>query len=81
MLKSWFITFYKFSVTAFRMATQIAPTPIIKGKEAVKIYQEANRKFGAASKNGAEALKIKFSGKLKWLITIFLGFQRRTDTL
>lgn len=47
------------------MATQIAATPIIRGKEAVKIYKEANKKFSAESKKGAEILKVKFSGKLK----------------
>lgn len=47
------------------MATQIASTPIIRGQEAVKIYKEANQKFGPASKNGAEALRAKFRGKLK----------------
>ncbi len=47
------------------MATQIAPTPIIRGPEAVKIYREANQKFGTASKKGAEALRAKFRGKLK----------------
>ncbi|MCR5788880.1 MAG: hypothetical protein K6G83_03245 [Lachnospiraceae bacterium] len=47
------------------MATQIAPTPVVKGTAAVKIYKEANQKRSQASKNGAEKLKIKFSQKLK----------------
>lgn len=47
------------------MATQIASTPVVKGSDAVKIYNEANRKRSQASKNGAEKLKIKFSRKLK----------------
>ena len=36
------------------MATQIAPTPVVKGTAAVKIYKEANQKRSQASKNGAE---------------------------
>ena len=48
------------------MATQIAPTPVVKGTAAVKIYTEANQKRSQASKNGAEKLKIKFSKKLDW---------------
>ena len=48
------------------MATQIAPTPVVKGTAAVKIYKEANQKRSQASKNGAEKLKIKFSKKLDW---------------
>ena len=47
------------------MATQIAPTPVVKGTAAVKIYKEANQKRSQASKNGAEKLKTKFSKKLK----------------
>ena len=47
------------------MATQIAPTPVVKGTAAVKIYKEANQKRSQASKNGAEKLKQKFSKKLK----------------
>ena len=47
------------------MATQIAPTPVVKGTAAVKIYKEANQKRSQASKNGAEKLKNKFDGRLK----------------
>ena len=47
------------------MASQIASTPVIRGKEAVKIYKEANQKRKSDSKKGAEALKKKFEGKLK----------------
>lgn len=46
------------------MATQIAPTPIIKGAIAVQIYKEANTKRSQASKKGAEKLKRKFSDKI-----------------
>ncbi len=46
------------------MATQIAPTPIIRGQAAIKIYQEANQKSNPVSKDRAEALKRKFSEKL-----------------
>ena len=35
------------------MATQIAPTPVVKGTAAVKIYKEANQKRSQASENGA----------------------------
>jgi hypothetical protein len=45
------------------MATQIAPTPIVKGKEAVKIYNQANQVRTEASKKGAVKLMKKFSGK------------------
>ena len=47
------------------MATQIAPTPVVKGPAAVKIYREANQKRSQASKGGAEKLKLKFGKKLK----------------
>lgn len=47
------------------MATQIASTPVVRGKEAVKIYKEANQKRKDASKTGAEVLKKKFNGRLK----------------
>ena len=47
------------------MATQIAPTPVVTGTAAVKIFKEANQKRSQASKNGAEKLKLKFSKKLK----------------
>ena len=47
------------------MATQIAPTPVVKGAAAVKIYMEANQKRTQASKKGAEKLKSKFGKKLK----------------
>ena len=47
------------------MATQIAPTPVVKGAAAVKIYNETNQKRSQAAKNGAEKLKIKFSNRLK----------------
>lgn len=47
------------------MATQIAPTPVVKGTAAVKIYKEANQKRSQASKNRAEKLKNKCDGRLK----------------
>ncbi len=47
------------------MATQIAPTPIVKGQAAVKIYTQANQKRTEASKRGAIKLMNKFSGKVK----------------
>ena len=47
------------------MATQIASTPVVKGSEAVKIYNQANQKPSQAAKNGAEKIIKKFSGRLK----------------
>ncbi|MBR1568173.1 MAG: hypothetical protein IJ648_04355 [Lachnospiraceae bacterium] len=47
------------------MATQIAPTPVVKGTAAEKIYKEANQNRSQASKYGAEKLKTKFSKKMK----------------
>ena len=38
------------------MSAQIAPTPIIRGPEAEKIYKEVNREPSAESKNGAKKL-------------------------
>ncbi|MFR0074273.1 MAG: hypothetical protein ACLRVD_07890 [Blautia caecimuris] len=40
------------------MATQIAATPIIKGAEAKKIYQEANRLPSEKTKKGAKKLSV-----------------------
>lgn len=48
-----------------KMATQIAPTPVVKGTAAEKIYKEANQNRSQASKYGAEKLKTKFSKKMK----------------
>ena len=47
------------------MATQIAPTPIVKGQAAKTIYAQANQKRTEASKKGAVKLMEKFSGKVK----------------
>lgn len=47
------------------MATQIAPTPIVKGQAAAKIYAQANQKRSEASKRGAIKLVNKFIGKVK----------------
>jgi len=47
------------------MATQIAPTPVVKGSVAVKIYAEANQKRSEASRKGAQKLAEKFSIKVK----------------
>lgn len=47
------------------MATQIAPTPIVKGQAAKIIYTQANQKRTEASKKGAVKLIAKFSGKVK----------------
>lgn len=47
------------------MATQIAPTPVVKGAAAVRIYKEASQKRSQASKDGAAKLRLKFGRKLK----------------
>ena len=38
------------------IATQIAETPTIRGKEAIKIWEEANRKPSEKSESGARKL-------------------------
>lgn len=47
------------------MATQIAPTPLVKGEAAKKIYKEMQRKPTQASKKGAKILFSKFSKMVK----------------
>jgi hypothetical protein len=47
------------------MATQIAPTPIVKGQAAIRIYAQANQMRSEASEKGAIKLMEKFSGKVK----------------
>ena len=47
------------------MATQIAPTPLVKGESAKKIYKEMQRKPTQASKKGAKILSSKFSKMVK----------------
>lgn len=47
------------------MATQKAPTPVIKGQEAVKIYKEVNRKSSGKSKTGVEKLNNLFKNVVK----------------
>lgn len=47
------------------MATQIAATPIIKGREAVKILKEANRTPSKKSENGAKKLANMFTKMMK----------------
>ena len=56
------VPIYKLGLYALRegdadMVTQIAPTPVVKGTEAVKIYKEADQKRSQVSKNGAEKLR------------------------
>lgn len=43
------------------MATQIAPTPIVKGQVAKEIQEEMKRKPTPAAKRGAKILTSKFS--------------------
>jgi len=47
------------------MATQIAATPVVKGKAASTIYKEMQRKPTKASKKGAKILVSKFSKLVK----------------
>ena len=47
------------------MATQIAPTPLVKGEAAKKIYKEMQRRPTQASKKGAKILFSKFSKMVK----------------
>ncbi len=50
---------------AIRVATQIAATPIIKGKEAIKILKEANRVPSKKTENGAKKLANMFTKMMK----------------
>ena len=47
------------------MATQLAPTPVVRGKAAEAIYKEMRRKPTEASKQGAQILISKFSKMVK----------------
>lgn len=47
------------------MATQIAPTPVVRGNDAKVIYKEMQRKPTQASKRGAQILVSKFSKTVK----------------
>lgn len=47
------------------MATQIASTPVVKGKAAYIIYKEMQRKPTLASKHGAQILATKYSKTVK----------------
>lgn len=46
------------------MPTQIAPTPIIKGPEAIKIWKEANKQPSKDVKLGVAKLKVLFAPKI-----------------
>lgn len=47
------------------MATQLAPTPVVKGQAAKTIYSEMRRKPTEASKKGAQILVSKFGKMVK----------------
>lgn len=47
------------------MATQIAPTPVVKDKAAEIIYKEMRRKPTEASRKGAQILASKFDKTVK----------------
>ena len=53
------------------MATQIAPTPIVKGKAAEAIIKEMQQKSTPAAMRGAEILTMKFKGMVKMNATIY----------
>ena len=47
------------------MATQIAPTPVVKGSEAERILKEANKKTSAEAKKGSKKLSNLFDKVMK----------------
>ena len=47
------------------MATQIAPTPTVRGNDAKAVYKEMQRKPTQASKQGAQILTAKFGKTVK----------------
>lgn len=47
------------------MAAQLAPTPVVKGTEALKILAEANRKTSAKAEEGAKKLASIFDKMVK----------------
>ena len=47
------------------MATQIAPTPVVKGPDATAVLKDMQRKPTPKSKKGAKALAAKFSTMVK----------------
>lgn len=42
------------------MATQIASTPVVKGSEAIRIFNEMNKRPSEKAKSGAKKLKDYF---------------------
>lgn len=48
-----------------KMATQLAPTPVVTGKAAEIIYSEMQSKPSETAKQGAQILLKKFSEKVK----------------
>ncbi len=47
------------------MATQLAATPVVKGKEAIKIWKEANRVPSPKAELGAKKLATIFDKMMK----------------
>ena len=45
------------------MATQLAATPVVTGKQAAEIYKKAQQKPSEKSKQGAKKLIKMFAGK------------------
>lgn len=47
------------------MTTQIAATPVLKGTEAKKVYDESRKKPSAGSSDGAKKLAAMFEPMMK----------------
>lgn len=47
------------------MTTQIAATPVLKGAEAKKVYEESRKKPSARSDEGAKKLSAMFEPMMK----------------
>ena len=59
------------------MATQIAATPVIKGKDAFIIFKEANHKPSYNVEKAVNKLNEKFSKIVKQLILLYKHFTER----
>lgn len=54
------------------MATQIAATPVIKGKDAFIIFKEANHKPSYNVEKAVNKLNEKFDKMMKWIMTVII---------
>ena len=55
------------------MATQIAATPVLKGKEAYAVLEESQKKPTAVSKRGVEFLRNKFQRSISDSNVVTMG--------